>query len=208
MKKIIIGSLVTSFLIIGCSTKHPEISNQTALTWHRMIFNDITKSNLDDADDDFTSLEVEHPESNFIPIDMLQLSIAHAKTQEFELATFYMNQFKKRYASFEDKEWADYMIAKYKFLSLTAPYTNQQAIDDAIKYVNSTLVTYPNSIYNYELNTIKAKLEITKKLFRENISNLYKRLDKPKAAKIYQTDINKSSVIPPHIPWYKRLFYW
>jgi len=208
MKKIIISSLIASLFIVGCADKNKEISNQTALTWHRMIFKNLTQNNLDNADDDFTSLEVEHPASKFIPIDMLELSIAHAKNQEFELAQFYMQEFKKRYASFEEKEWADYMIAKYKFLSLREPYTNQKGVNDTLKFVNSTIQTYPNSIYNYELNTMKAKLEITKKLFRENISELYERIDKPKAAKIYQTDINKSTIIPPHIPWYKELFYW
>jgi len=208
MKKIILGSLVASFFLIGCADKNKEIANQTALTWHRIIFQDLTKNNVDNADDAFTSLEVEHPASKFIPIDMLQLSIAHAKNQEFELSKFYMQEFKKRYASFEDKEWADYMISKYKFLSILEPYTNQKAVDDALKFVDSTLETYPNSIYNYELNTMKAELSITKDLFRQNISDLYTRIDKPKSAKIYKTDINKTSIIPPHIPWYKELFYW
>jgi len=207
MKKIIISSLV-AFFIVGCADKNKEIANQTALKWHRIIFKDLTQNNTDNADDAFTSLEVEHPASKFIPIDMLELSIAHAKNQEFELATFYMQEFKKRYASFSDKEWADYMIAKYKFLSIIEPYTNQKAISDALNFINTTIQTYPNSIYNYELNTMKSELEITKKLFRQNISELYTRINKPKSAKIYKTDINESTIIPPHIPWYKKLFYW
>jgi outer membrane protein assembly factor BamD len=207
MKKIVFGIFLSLF-IIGCASKNKEISNQTALHWHKIIFKNLSAIDLDNADDAFTSLEVEHPASKFIPIDMLQLSIAHAKNHEFELATFYMQEFKKRYASFEDKEWADYMIAKYKFLSLDEAYTNQQGLNEALEFVNTTINSYPNSIYNYELNTIKSKLEITKKLFRQNISNLYKRIDKPKSAEIYKTDINKNNIIPPHIPWYKKIFYW
>ena len=148
MKKYIIAGIVT-FFIVGCSQKNPQIENQTALKWHRIIFKDITNRNLDDADDAFTSLEVEHPESNFIPKDLLILSVAHAKNKEFDLATFYMNQFKKRYSSFNDKEWADYMICKYKFYAIQNPYTNQEALYKAIKFVNDTLETYPNSIYNF-----------------------------------------------------------
>jgi outer membrane protein assembly factor BamD len=207
MKKTVLGIFLSLF-IIGCASKNQEISKQTALHWHRIIFKNLSSINLDDADDAFTSLEVEHPTSEFIPIDMLQLSLAHAKNHEFALSTFYMQEFKKRYASFEDKEWADYMIAKYKFFSIEEAYTNQQGMDDALDFVNTTIQTYPDSIYNYELNTMKIKLELTKKLFRQNISNLYKRLDKPKSAEIYKTDINKSDIIPPYIPWYKKLFYW
>jgi outer membrane protein assembly factor BamD len=207
MKKIVLGAFL-AFFIIGCASKNKEISKQTALSWHKIIFKNLSPFDLDTADDAFTSLEVEHPESQFIPIDMIQLSLAHAKINEFELATFYMQEFKKRYASYEEKEWADYMISKYKFFSIEEPYTNQQGLNDALDFVNTTIQTYPDSIYNYELNTMKAKLEITKKLFRENISELYKRIDKIKAAKIYKTDIDKNNIIPPHIPWYKRMFYW
>jgi outer membrane protein assembly factor BamD len=207
MKKIIFGIFLSLF-IIGCASKNEETSKQTALHWHKIIFKNLSTIEIDTADDAFTSLEVEHPESQFIPIDMIQLSLAHAKNNEFELATFYMQEFKKRYASFEDKKWADYMIAKYKFFSIQQSYANQQGINEALNFVNKTINTYPNSIYNYELNTIKTKLEITKKLFRQNISNLYKRIDKPKSAEIYKTDINKSNIILPYIPWYKKLFYW
>jgi outer membrane protein assembly factor BamD len=207
MKKIVFGIFLSLF-IIGCASNNQEISKQTALKWHQIIFKNLSPFDLDTADDAFTSLEVEHPESQFIPIDMMQLSLAHAKNSEFELAIFYMQEFKKRYASFEDKEWADYMIAKYKFFSIQQAYTNQQGVNEALKFVKTTIMTYPNSIYNYELNTMKTKLELTQKLFRENISNLYKRIDKPKAAQIYKTDINKNNIIPPYIPWYKRLFYW
>jgi outer membrane protein assembly factor BamD len=207
MKKIVFGIFLSLF-IIGCASNNQEISKQTALKWHQIIFKNLSPFDLDTADDAFTSLEVEHPESQFIPIDMMQLSLAHAKNSEFELAIFYMQEFKKRYASFEDKEWADYMIAKYKFFSIQQAYTNQQGVNEALKFVKTTIMTYPNSIYNYELNTMKTKLELTKKLFRENISELYKRIDKIKAAKIYKTDIDKNNIIPPHIPWYKRMFYW
>jgi len=208
MKKIALGSFIALFLVTGCAQKNKEISNQTALTWHRMIFQDVNNHNLDDADDAFTSLEVEHPESNFIPKDLLILSVAHAKNKEFDLATFYMNQFKKRYSSFSDKEWSDYMVCKYKFYAIQNPYTNQEGLYKAIKFVDSTLETYPNSIYRYELNTMKIKLELTKKLFRQKISNLYTKLDKPKAAQLYATNIDEKKVIPPNIPWYKRLFFW
>jgi len=209
MKKIVSGVIITSlFFLSGCSNKQQEISNQTALTWHRIIFKDLKSNNLDNADEAFTSLEVEHPQSNFIPTNLIELSLAHYYNNEFELAQYYMQEFKKRFASFKEKEWADYMISKYRFLSITAPYRNQKAVNEAIKFINSTINTYPNSIYNYELNTMLIKLTLTKKLFRNRISNLYQKLDKPKSAKIYKTDINNSKIIPPHIPWYKRLFYW
>ena len=70
MKKIFFIILV--LLFTGCASKK-ELSNQTALFWHNKIYKDLSNMNLDGADDAFTSLEVEHPNSKYVPIDMLIL---------------------------------------------------------------------------------------------------------------------------------------
>jgi len=206
MRKVILA-LTTIFFIVGCADKQQPI-NQTALFWHNYIFKHISTLQIDRADDDFTSLEVEHPNSQFIPIDLLNLSFAHSEDGEFELAQFYMNEYKNRYASKSEKEWADYTIAKFKFFSLKNSYTNQKQLNESLDFINKTISNYPDSIYNYELNTMKKKLELTKLLFRDRISKLYQKLDAPKSAEIYKTDINKSEITPPYIPWYKKIFYW
>ena len=203
--KFLSAILVISF-ITGCASKD-EIQNQTAIVWHNKIYKSVVKNNLDKADDYFTSLEVEHPNSKFIPIDLIILSNAHLKNQEYELAEFYMDEYYKRYANKYQREWADYQKAKIKFFSFYNAYTNQKSLDDTIKFVNKIIDKYPNSPYIYELNTIKEKLQDTKIVFNNKIADLYKRIDKPKASEIYHIDTNKP-IIPPHIPWYKRLFYW
>jgi len=198
--------LLALSLLTGCAKKD-DVSNQTALFWHNSIYKNITKYNLDLADDRFTSLEIEHPNSQFIPIDLLNLAIAHLYNEEFQLAEFYINEYEKRYANRYEKEWCEYQKAKIKFLSLTNAYTNQKKIDDTLKFVNTVLNNYPDSIYRFELNTIKRKLEDTKIVFNDEVSKLYTRLDKPKSAEIYKENVDKN-IIPPHIPWYKSLFYW
>ncbi len=208
-KNILVSGVISLLILVGCATKNQEIpSNQTAFYWHQHIYKDITKYNFDKADDDFTSLEVEHPNSPYIPVDMLILAKVHFDNKEYELAKFYINEYEKRYASRYGIEWCEYVKARIKFFSITEPYTNQKLIDDEIDFITNLTNTYPKSIYNYELNTIKAKLIVSKKLLRSRISNLYKRLGKPKAAKLYQTDINKTKIIKPSIPWYKEIFYW
>ena len=199
-----LGLIALSFF--GCAQKK-EISNQTALFWHKNIQKDLSHLNIDKADNDFTSLELEHPNSKFIPVDLLVLFNAHYKNEEYELAKFYLNEYKKRYANKYEKEWCDYMNIKIDFFSITNPYTNQKKVDDLLIKTKNIIKKYPNSVYNYELNTIKTKLTITQKLFKNQIANLYKKLDKPNATNLYKTDIDKN-VIPPHIPWYKQLFYW
>ena len=93
-------------------------------------------------------------------------------------------------------------------LSLSKIHTTSQKhlldlIDSCKKYISK----YPNSNYIYEVNTILAKDNLTKKYLDDKISKLYKKLDKPKAANLYKTTIPKNSK-KPYIPWYKKLFYW
>jgi outer membrane protein assembly factor BamD len=203
--KFLSAILVISF-ITGCASKD-EIHNQTAIVWHNKIYKSVVNNNLDKADDYFTSLEVEHPNSQFIPIDLMILSKAHLQNQEYQLAEFYIDEYYKRYANKYQREWADYQKAKIKFFSFYNAYTNQKDLEDTINFVTNVINKYPNSPYIYELNTIKEKLEDTKIIFNNQIANLYKRLDKPKASKLYKINVDKQ-IIPPSIPWYKRLFYW
>ena len=205
LKALGFGLLALS-LFVGCASKK-DVTNQTALYWHNNIYKNVNNLNIDLADDKFTSLEVEHPNSPFIPIDLLILAKTHFKNGEYQLAEFYIDEYEKRYANRYEKEWAEYTKAKIRYFSLTNPYTNQKNIDDTLNFVNSVLNKYPNSPYIYELNTIKKKLELTQILLDNEIANLYKRLDKPKSAKIYEKNTTQK-IIPPHIPWYKKIFYW
>jgi len=205
LKALGFGLLALS-LFLGCADKD-NVENQTASFWHNGIYKYITNHNLDKADDYFTSLEVEHPNSQYIPTDLLILSKAHLQNDEYQLAEFYMNEYEKRYANRYEKEWAEYQKAKIKFFSLSNAYTNQKKLQETLDFVNQVLAMYPDSIYKYELNTIKTKLEDTQIVFDNKIAKLYKKLDKPKSAKLYQKDIN-TDIIPPHIPWYKKIFYW
>jgi len=205
MKKLLL--IFSIFFIAGCASKNSDISNQTALFWHQAIYKDITHYNLDNADDKFTSLEIEHPNSKFIPIDLLNLFRAHYENEEYILASFYLNEYKKRYANHSEKEWCDYTDIKLKFFSIKNSYTNQKKVLDTLSLTGKVLDRYPNSPYNYELKTIKEKLLDTKIVFNNRIANLYKKLDKPKAAQLYYNE-NNNSIIKPTIEWYKKIFYW
>ena len=194
-----------SILLAGCG--NDVLKNQTALFWHQAIYKNVTTFNLDKADDDFTSLELEHPNSQFIPTDLLILAKAHLYNEEYDLANFYIDEYEKRYANQYEKEWCEYMKAKIQFFSFQNPYTNQKKLYNTLSFVESVINKYPNSIYNYELNTIKAKLQASKIVFNNNIAHLYKKLDKPKAAKYYEENTTEK-IIPPKLPWYKQLFNW
>jgi outer membrane protein assembly factor BamD len=200
-------TILLLLLITGCADKRDKISEQTPLFWHNKIYKDLSFLNIDQADDDFTSLEVEHPNSDFIPTNLLILFYAHYKNGEYKLAEFYLDEYKKRYANRYEKEWCDYMKIKIKFLSFDNSYTNQKKLLDTLKETKEILKRYPNSPYRYELNSIKAKLEATIISFDNKIASLYKRVGKEKSVAHYKKEENQT-IIPPYIPWYKKLFYW
>jgi len=205
-KKILILFLPLA-LFWGCSSKRAELSNLTALKWHKQIYKDIRNGNLDSADDDFLSMQVEHPNSIYVKIDLLNLYMAHLANKEYVLAKFYINEYEKRFASAQEIPWIEFQKIKVDFLKYQNAYTDQKAILDLIKEAKTYLNDYPNSHFTPEVSTILAKAELTKKYLDAKISKLYNKLDKPKAAKQYETKIPKHSE-PPYVPWYKKLFYW
>ena len=195
-------------LFIGCSSKNvTQYQNLTPLSWHYKIYKDIQNENLDQADNDFVSFEAEHPGSIYIKTDLLELFLAHQQNEEYDLALFYLNEYEKRYATPQEITWIEYQKIKMNFLKYDKAYTNQQALLNIITMCNNYISQYPDSNYLPEVNTILAKAELTKKYFDDKIYKLYKKLDKPKAAKEFKVTIPKNS-IPPYIPWYKKLFYW
>jgi outer membrane protein assembly factor BamD len=200
--------LIPMFLFLGCSTKNVTHSeNLTALSWHYKIYKDLQDSNLDQADEDFISLEAEHPSSIYIKIDLINLFLAHQQVQEYDLALFYLNEYEKRYATPEEIPWIEYQKIKLNFLKYDNAYTNQKQLLDLIAMCKDFLKHYNNSSFTPEVSTILAKAKLTNKYLNDKIHTLYKKLDKPKASKLFKTKIPKNSK-PPVIPWYKKLFYW
>jgi len=202
----------TLFLIplifLACSNKNvTHYENLTAIAWHNKILKDVKENNLDQADDDFLSLEAEHPASPYIKTDLIILALAHASINEFEVAKFYLNQYEKRFASEIEIPWIEYKKIKFDFIKYNEAYTNQKELLDLIKECKNYLQNYPNSQFKYEVNTILAKAQLTKKYLDDKIYRLYTKLNKPKAAKKFKVKIPKNS-IPPEVPWYKKIFYW
>jgi len=193
-------------LFLACSHKaNKEI--KTSLQIHQKLKKDINSVLLDDADNDFMDLEANYPSSPYIKSDLLILSLAHLKNEEFDLAKFYLNQYEKRYASIKEIPWCEYQKIKITFLKYQNAFTNQKELLDLKKSCENYKLKYPNSIFLPEVNTIYIKTLLTINYLNDKINKLYKKMDKPKAAKKFKTELPKNS-LPPHIPWYKKLFYW
>ena len=199
-------------LISGCSTKDKvEVYNKPAIYWYEQIIKEIKNQDLEKADDFFTSLSSEHVESPLLKTSMLILANAHMEEEEYILANFYLDEYIKRYGDRENSEYAKFLKIKANFESFSHPNRNQQLTIDTIRNTKEFLAMYPDSKYNPMVNTILVKLRLANLQTTEEIAGLYKRIDKPKAYKIYEAEIKKSALnnanmIKPHVPWYRAWF--
>ncbi len=194
-------------IFLACNKEINTPRNLQAITYHKKIIKAIRNENLDEADDLFLSLQAEHPSSIYIKQDLLILFLGHLNYQDFKLAKYYLNEYEKRFASKTEIPWCEYQKIKIDFLSYQNAYTNQKKILDIIKECKEYKLSYPDSQFLPEVNTIYMKTLLTKLYLDDKISKLYKKEDKIKAAKKYEVKIPKNSK-PPVIPWYKKLFYW
>ena len=197
--------LLIPLLFLACSKNPAQIHDELKI--HQQLKKDIDNTFLDNADDDLMNLEAEFPSSPYIKSDLLILYLAHLKNDDYILAKFYLNQYEKRFASIKEIPWCEYQKIKIDFLSYQNAYTNQKRILELIKECEKYTLTFPNSTFLPEINTIYIKALLTKKYLDDKIYRLYKRLSKEKAAKLYKTNIPKDSK-PPKVPWYKKIFYW
>ncbi len=199
--------LLFSLLILGCSSKKPNLDKDTDLGLHKKIFKYIKNENLDDADNTFLDLEADYPSSIYIKSDLLNLFLAHLNDEEYQLAKFYLNEYEKRFASEKEIEWCEFQKIRIDFLRYSNAYTNQELLLTIQKEAQTYLQQFPNSPFSLEVSTILSKDNLTIDYLNDKIKRLYIKLDKPKAAKEYNVTIPKNSK-PPYIPWYKKIFYW
>jgi len=213
-RNIIIFLIIGSVMVFnnGCSSKVKQEYEKPAIYWYQKLIRSVSAGNLEKADSYFTSLESEHVSSPLISEAMLILVQAHMDSEEYLLANFYLDEYIKRYGSRSNKEFAEYLKIKAAFLGLNSPRCDQKLILDTLKKAREFIEKYPNGNFTPYVHTIQVRLEMTEYLMNENIANLYKRRQKPKAVKIYKeknskSRIKKDDIQPPESSWIDWILY-
>lgn len=206
---LVAASLVA--LISGCASKSKEVYNMPATYWYEEIAKEIKSQDLEKADSLYTSLASEHIESPLLPEAMMMLANAHIQDEEYILANFYLDEYLKRYGSKANADHVRYMKIKANYEAFPNPNRNQQLLLDTINQTKDFIAKYPNSKFRPLAETILVRLQMGEYFLDENIKDLYTRVDKPEAAKVYDEKLKKSSlgeakIVEPHIPWYRSWF--
>ena len=199
-----------AFFLQGC-TKEVEEYNQPALYWYGKIVESISSGDIDKADNYYASLQSEHAGSPLLPEATQILAVAHMYYEEYLLAEHYLDEYMRRYADANEKEYADYMKIKAKYLSLPNPRRDQALIGEAITAAEAFKRNYPHSQYYPQVDTMATNLYLSRAALNETIASLYDRIDKPKSAAYYRSIrpepwINWDEIERAKTPWYREWF--
>lgn len=200
-----------AFVFTACSSKEEQEYNKPALYWYNKMLKQIANSDLDAADDTYTSLESEHRNSPLIPTSLLILVNGHMAEEEYALANFYLDEYIKRYGLSKDIDYVRYLKIKANFLGFKYQFRDQELIEKTITEINDFKNNYKNSPYMPLVDTINARLYMAKATMDKEIADLYKRVGKDEASKIYNEKVKQSWVDPKEIeavdvPWYRSIF--
>lgn len=202
---------VTTLFFAGCSNNVIEEYNKPAVYWYGKIVDSISNGDLEEADSYYSSLQGEHIGSPLLPEATLILSIAHMHYEEYLLSEHFSNEYIKRYATVNEKEFAEFMKIKAKYMALPNPRRDQVLIKEAINEGEVFKITYPRSMYFPIVDTMLTNLRMAEAVLNESIADLYLRLDKPRSAEYYrnikpQAWINWDEIERANTSWYRAWF--
>ena len=209
--KLLFAFVAVTFFLTGCS-KDLEEYNKPAIYWYTKMVDSIANGNLDKADNYYTSLQGEHIGSPLLKEATLIMALSHMYNEEYLLSEHFLDEYIKRFAATSSqKEEAEFLKIKSKYLSLPNPRRDQALIDEAISEAKKFKQNYPNSIHYYTVDTMLTKLILAKAALNESIALLYERIDKPKSAKYYrditqESWINWQEIKKAPTPWYREWF--
>lgn len=197
-------------LLTGCG-KDIEEYNKPAEYWYEKMVNAVGDANLEKADSYFSSLQSEHISSPFLSEATMIMAQAHMAQEEYLLAEHFLNEYIRRYATPEGREYAEFLKIKAKFLALPNPGRDQGLIDETLKGVETFKSSYPASTYLPLVNTMETQLQLARGDLNEKIAQLYDRLGKPKGAEFYRsiapvTWVKSDEIVHADIPWYREMF--
>ncbi len=203
--------VISALILLGGCSKEMQEYNKPAAYWYQKMIEFIGKGNLEKADSYYSSLQSEHIGSPLLHEATLIMAQAHMYHEEYLLGEHFLNEYIKRYANPMEREYAEYLKIKAKYLALPYPRRDQGLITEAINAGEDFKKSYPNSTYIPVVDTMVTRLVLARASLNESIASLYERLDKPKAAKYYRNIrkeewIEWSKVEPASTPFYRSIF--
>ncbi|MBV5335228.1 MAG: outer membrane protein assembly factor BamD, partial [Sulfuricurvum sp.] len=172
----VIAAVAVIFFMSGCSSKELDEYNKPADYWYEKMISAVSNGNLEKADSYFSSLQSEHIGSPLLVEATLIMAQAHMAYEEYLLSEHFLDEYNRRYATREGREYSEFLKIKSKFLALPNPGRDQGLIDETLKGVNVFRASYPHSTYMPLVNTMETQLQLARGTLNNQIAQLYTRL--------------------------------
>ncbi len=200
-----------AYVFTGCSSKQTEEYNKPAIYWYNKMIKQISNYQIDAADDTFTSLESEHRNSPLLPSAIMIIAVTHMEEEEYAMANYYFDEYLKKYSLKKNADFIRYLKIKSNFLAFKNQFREQELLSKTIIASDNFISDYPNSQYINLVKTIKSRLLMSKAIFDKEISELYERIEKPKAQEFYAQKASKNwkntdTIKKVDVPWYRAIF--
>ncbi|MCK5110436.1 MAG: outer membrane protein assembly factor BamD [Arcobacteraceae bacterium] len=208
----IITLVLAIFIFTACSSKQKDLEyNKPAVYWYNKMLKQVASYNIDEADDTYTSLESEHKNSPLLPSALMIIATAHMEQEEYAMANYYFDEYLKKFGMANNVDYVRYLKVKAKFMGFKNQFREQELVSESIEDAKMFIEAYPDSKYIHMVKTIKSRLDMAKAVFDQEISELYTRMDKPKASEVYSSRAKESwddmkSVDKVDVPWYRAIF--
>ena len=191
----VVRTAIAAVLVVGLSgcfgSKEKPEYNRTAQGWYDAIVHSIGSDELEKADKEYLSLRSEHMDSKLLPTAMLALAQAHMADEEYLLANYYLDEYLKSYGGGARGEYARFLKLKASFLGIHDINKDQKLVNDTLARCQSFYVTHRSSRYAPLVQTMIVRLQMAQYLLDDDITSLYERVGKEKAAEIYKKKMQK-----------------
>jgi len=203
---------IIALLFWGCATKGAPEYNKSDIYWYNKIIYYVSVNDLDRADEYLTSLQSEHFSSPLLKEALLILAQAHMDAEEYLLASYYLDEYLKRFADEKEAEFVRFLKLKAYYLAFRSVNRDQKLLQETIQRALEYKRRYPASKYLPMVDTILTRLHMARFVMESEIASLYRRMGKEKAAGIYRRRLENSwlkremIVVPKK--WYDYIINW
>jgi outer membrane protein assembly factor BamD len=173
-------------LLLFTSCANKDKFGKSDEEWYKDLIKQIDYSNLDKADDVFSSLEVEHFRSPLLESATQIMIQAHMKQENYLLANYYIDKYEQRFGTPKNMDYLEYLRIKSRYLAFRNPKRDQKLILQTLDMVENYIINYSDSKYLPYIKTMQTNLTLSRFYLTLDIIKLYERLDKPKAVEYYK----------------------
>jgi outer membrane protein assembly factor BamD len=173
------------FIITSCAKNNnlePYKSNKNSQS---SVYSLIKSNSLDLAGESYVKLK-DSEDSASIKSAASALAVAHIAKSEYILANFYIQEALAIDAS---DSFLKYLLIKNQFLSANLHNRDQSYMQKALSALKSNQYLVDSSDSKILANTMLLRVKLDMAWSNKEVSNLYKRLNKPDASNLYTQKI-------------------